>query len=263
MDLRTTALAALLLALALVSAATAQEVEIPTAGDDDDSAAVDAEPYAAALVAKFQECLADEAAAAAQPEGSTAAATPAPPTPAPAPELDAPDALPVLDVQEELENAMESFALLLGRNRPEGSCTANDAAVLACAADVATWSCETLSHHLESAMTGGLGGADSPPWAKSYAQAMGGKVEQCFTEEVGAPPTPEQLADLDTYENILAGAMGSMGSACLLNQERFSECLAGIPQISCDALAAQISSDASITATAFVSSCEGFLDCGF
>ncbi len=260
MALRTALLAAVLLALALVSRAAAQEVPIP-AGDDDDSAPVDAAPYAGALVAKFQECLAEEAAGPAPPP--TAEATEAATPPPPAAELEAPDALPVPDVYEELQNAMASFALLLGRNRAEGSCTANDAAVLACAADVATWSCETLSHNLKTAMTGGLGGEGAPPWAHSYAQAMGGKVLECFTEEVGAPPSPEQVADIDTYGNILAGAMGSMGSACLLNEQRFTECLSGIGLMSCDALAAQISSDASITATAFVSSCEGFLDCGF
>ena len=158
---------------------------------------------------------------------------------------------------------MASFALLIGRNREEGSCTESDATVLSCAADVATWSCETLSTNLEDAMTGGLGGGPAPPWAHAYAGAMGGKVVECFTVEVGVPPTPEQAADIHTYENILAGAMGSMGNACLLNQDRFTQCLSDIGTISCDALAAQISSDASITATAFVNSCEGFLDCGF
>ncbi len=261
MEARTTALWALLLVLMAVAPAAAQHGD--GGGDDDDTPAVDTEPYAAALVAKFQECLAEEAAATAT-AAAAAGTTPTPtPTPTPAAELEAPDTLPVLDVQEELDNAMASFALLLGRNREEGSCTENDAAVLSCATDVATWSCETLSTNLEDAMTGGLGGGTAPPWASSYAAAMAGKVVECFTAEAGAPPTAEQTSDIATYENILAGAMGSMGSACLLNQDQFNQCLSGIALISCDALAAQISSDAAITATAFVNSCEGFLDCGF
>lgn len=259
MDARVTALWALVLVLAAAVPAAAQSGD----DDDDDTPAVDAEPYAAALVAKFQECLAEEAAATAAATGGTPTPTPTPTPAAPASELEAPATLPVLDVQEELDNAMSSFALLLGRNREEGSCTENDAAVLQCAADVATWTCDTLSTNLENAMTGGLGGAPAPPWAQSYSAAMAGKVIECFTEEVGAPPTAQQTADITTYENILAGAMGSMGAACLLNQDQFNDCLGGIALISCSALATQISSDASITATAFVNSCEGFLDCGF
>jgi hypothetical protein len=243
-------------------------------GDDDDSGAVDLQPYAAALVQRFQDCLAEEEAASETPPPASDAPPAPDPSPAPgaplaadpspvADELEPPDELPTLDVQEELEHAMSSFARLLGRGGAKGPCTASDAAALSCAADVATWSCGTLSLKLEEAMTGGVGAAEAPAWSRSYAAAMGAKVIDCFTEESGAPPTAPQAADIRTYENVLAGAMGSMGSACMLDQERFEECLGGIALIGCDALADQISSDASITATSFMQSCEGFLDCGF
>ena len=267
-----------ILALGLLLGPTAAAQSPFSEPDDEDPAEdVDLTPYIGALVARFQQCLTEESQSAAEAAEATPgpdAEPPVEPTPDP-PALDpaepdptlemleAPDQLPELDVQEELDNAMSAFALLLGRNREQGPCTADDDAALACAAEVATWSCGRLYSELEGAMSGSLGGAEPPAWATAYASAMGGKVIECFTEEAGQPPTDEQIADIETYQNLLAGPLGSAGAACILNEARFSECMSGVSLMSCEALAAQISSDASITVTAFMESCDGFLDCGF
>jgi hypothetical protein len=284
-----TARLAMVLGLALCLALAAPTAAQILPGDDDSAEVVDTAPYVAALVERFRTCLAEEEAQAlaehetaepaegepvapdAEPapeaEPATAAPTPTPePTPSPTPqddELAVPDVLPELDPEEEIENAMANLAMLLGRNREQGSCTADDDAVLACTAEVATWSCEELYGQLESAISGNVTGQEAPGWATDYAAALGGKVVSCFEEEVGAPATPAQTKDIETWQGILSSSMAGMGSACLLNEERFGECLAGIPLIDCGALAEQIASDASITVSAFLEDCEGFLDCGF
>jgi hypothetical protein len=199
---------------------------------DDEAATpppVDTAPYLDAMAARFRACLADE--------GS----------------------LPPDDPLQELQSALSALAPVLGR-ADDVPCTASQDAVASCAAAAPALTCDALAAQIESALSGGAGNA--PSWANGWATTLTERVGACFAVEVGRELTEPEVADVAIFRNALATALGTLQQGCRVDDSKLAACNSALAEISCDALAAELASDAALEAQSLVGGCPGFLDCG-
>lgn len=190
---------------------------------------VDATPYVDALVDRFMACLADE--------GTTLA--------------DA-DTTQVTD-------AIEALAPLA--SQAGSDCVASAAAVTACADTVRTRSCEDLHDDIRAIFDGRIG-PPPPAWAEVYAGALSERVGHCYQVETGAALTASQQADLQVFQNVVGGTLGTMASSCDVRDDALSICTSLIRVMSCESLGERLDGDTSSLVQELMDGCEGWLDCG-
>lgn len=144
----------------------------------------------------------------------------------------------------------------------ESPCTASDEAAAACASAVAALSCDALAADLEDALHG-RSAATAAAWATSYGSALGERIGACFAVEAGRELTEEESTDIEGFESLLARTIESTSGSCPVDVDRAAACTTAIAAMSCTKLGEALANeDVELLVTDFVSSCEGFLDCG-
>ncbi|MBM4321159.1 MAG: hypothetical protein FJ125_14720 [Deltaproteobacteria bacterium] len=154
----------------------------------------------------------------------------------------------------------------------EGSCAGEPGS---CAGQIGALDCQALGPRLADELAPELGDllgtellaglADEPPtaWAESYTMALGGKILDCYADELGQPPSGEEVAMVDGFRLQLARLLTLLTSrgSCKVDEQRQSGCTDALRAAPCAGLAEALTTSGQQLVETLTGACAGFLDC--